>query len=215
MAIRLEWDAPGERLYTYGLDRGVLYVGENPGVPWNGLVRVTRDTASVEVRSSYIDGVKYQNDAGPEEYGATLEAFYSPAEFDECDGTTQLREGFFAGSQPRKEFSLSYRTLIGSDASNREYKLHFVYNALAVPTAISHETLNSSPAPNTLAWNLTTRPVIFEGGAPSAYFSIETTGLPEWFLTELEEIMYGTDEQAPRMPTVAEIMAISDYSTGV
>ena len=37
---RLTWADPGERFFEIGVDRGVLYVGDDAGVAWNGLISV-------------------------------------------------------------------------------------------------------------------------------------------------------------------------------
>jgi hypothetical protein len=54
----LEWDKIGDRRYETGVDRGVLFPPNGPAVPWNGLTAIT-ETVSREVKSYYVDGVKY------------------------------------------------------------------------------------------------------------------------------------------------------------
>ncbi len=34
------WDNIGDRFYESGLDRGVLYLSDGSGVPWNGLISI-------------------------------------------------------------------------------------------------------------------------------------------------------------------------------
>lgn len=58
---RLTWSAVGERYYETGVDRGVLYVGDQPGVAWTGLTSVSESPTGGEARAFYIDGVKYLN----------------------------------------------------------------------------------------------------------------------------------------------------------
>ena len=88
---RLIWDAVGERLFETGVDHGVLYVmGDNntygEGIAWNGLTAVNESPSGAESTALYADNIKYLNMISAEEYGYTIEAYYSPEEFDQCDG---------------------------------------------------------------------------------------------------------------------------------
>ena len=90
MARKIEWDAPGERLYETGIDRGVLYVQQNgaypTGVAWNGLSGVTENPTGAEPTALYADNIKYIELMSVEEFGVTIEAFTYPEEFEVCDG---------------------------------------------------------------------------------------------------------------------------------
>lgn len=95
---RLGWGIPGSRVYETGVDRGVLYVGEQAGVPWVGLSSVDESPTGGSAKAYYIDGVKYLNVASAEEFEATINAFTYPPEFDQCDGTAQVRIASFVGA---------------------------------------------------------------------------------------------------------------------
>ena len=149
---RMKWDQIGERLFETGLDHGVLFPMGNDGkyakgVPWNGLSAVNETPSGGEPNAVWADNIKYLNLMSAEDFGATVEAFTYPPEFEECDGSAEVAPGVTIGQQVRKMFGLSYRTLIGNDVvgQNYGYKLHLVYGAQASPSEKNRQTVNDSP----------------------------------------------------------------------
>lgn len=212
---QLVWHEVGGHLFETGVDRGVLYV-DDVGYAWNGLVSVDVAPTGGEPKPHYLDGVKYLNLSGREEFGATISAFYSPPEFDECDGMGEPRPGLLAGQQRRKSFGFSYRTKVGNniDGVNHGYKIHIVYNALAAPTQRNYNTLSEDPEPALLDWSITTKPRPVPGMVNSSYLVIDTTRASAFGVGELEAILYGTELAAPRLPAPDEIVSIfTDAST--
>ena len=164
--MKLVWDKTGERLYETGVDHGVLYPIQaggvySKGVAWNGLSAVSESPSGAEASPIYADNIKYLNLMSAEEFGATVEAYMYPDEFAECDGSVEVVPGMFAGQQSRKTFGLSYRTILGNDVDNNDYgyKLHLIYGALAAPSEKGYSTINDSPEPITLSWEISTTPV--------------------------------------------------------
>lgn len=206
---RLTWSATGQRLYEIGVDRGVLYIG-NDGVPWNGLVSVDESPSGGEARPYYIDGVKYLNLAAKEEFEATVSAFYSPAEFDVCDGQAVLQPGLSVTQQRRQPFGLSYRSKIGNDVDSIEYgyKIHILYDALAAPSARNYATLSDAPEAPLLHWAITTKAKVIPGASHSSHLIIDSTLAPESSLADLEDLLYGSDINPPTLPTPEEIIAM-------
>lgn len=204
---KIAWGAVGERLYETGVDRGVLFVDSDPGVAWNGIVSIDENPSGGDSRSYYIDGVKYLNRPGREEQEFTLEAFYSPQKFDECDGTRAYMTGVFVTQQRRKSFGLSYRTAIGNDVDGQQhgYKIHLIYNALAKPTQNKHDTEDDGLTVSSLSWDCTTKPIIIPGFMRSSHIIVDSTLTPSFVISALEDIIYGTDGTDPRMPTPVEI----------
>ena len=213
---QLTWGDVGERFYETGIDRGVLYVGENPGVAWSGLVSVNQKPSGGEPTPHYIDGIKYLNYSAVEETELTLSAFYSPVEFDVCDGSVQVRPGFVAHSQPRTEFGLSYRTRIGNDLEGADYgyKIHLIYNALAAPADNTNETLSDSLSVDALSWDISTRPVITNGAAATAHFEFDSMKMSKGNLAYFERILYGSEISSPRLPSLTEIFEIYTHTYG-
>lgn len=202
---RLTWGATGSRFYETGVDHGVLYV-DDVGVAWSGLISVSESPSGGSAKPYYMDAIKYLNRSSAEEFEATLTAFYSPPEFDACDGASTLQPGFSAAQQRRKSFGLSYRTRIGNDLdeSDHGYKIHLVYNALAAPASRDFVVNDAAP----FNWRLTTSPVPVPGASPSAHFTLDSTEVPSDILASLEEILYGNDDQDARLPMPDEILGI-------
>jgi hypothetical protein len=206
---RVTWGDPGTRFFETGVDRGVLYVN-NDGVAWTGITSISERASGGEPKPYYMDGIKYLNIAGSEEFEATLEAFAAPAEFGPCDGTQSINNGLFATQQPRKAFGLSYRTLIGNDVvgQNLGYKIHLVYNALAAPSEKQYTTYGESSDPSSLSWSLTTLPPSLTGMKPTAHFVIDSRTTPDGLLEAIEDILYGSPSADSRLPLVSELISM-------
>lgn len=211
---KLVWDQTGERLYETGVKNGVLYVQEGgtypKGVVWNGLTAVTESPSGAEPSPLWADDIKYLNLTSAEEFGATIEAYMYPDEFAVCDGSAELTEGVYIGQQDRKTFGLSYRTIIGNDVENNNhgYKLHLIYGALAAPSEKAYATINDSPEAITFSWELTTTPVNVTDHKPTASIVIDSTKVDKAKLEALEAILYGSDDEEPRLPLPDEIKTI-------
>lgn len=205
----LVWNAVGERFYEAGVDRGVLYV-DGQGYAWNGLVSVDQSPTGGEAKAYYVDGVKYLNISSREEFEATIDAFYSPPEFDACDGVGFVAQGLFATQQRRKSFGLSYRTRIGNDLNGEDhgYKIHLIYNALAAPSNRSYSSLGESAEAPLLSWGLTTKPIDVPGVSKTAHLVIDTTKAAPYSVQVLEEILYGSEVNTPRLPEPAELITL-------
>lgn len=214
MAFNLKWDQTGEHLYETGVDRGVVYPqvgGAYPkGTAWNGLTAVTLSPSGAEANPFYADNVKWLNIMSAEEMGATIEAYMYPDEFAECNGQKELMPGVKIGQQPRKAFGFSYRNLLGNDVVGNEYgyKLHLLYGCLAAPSEVAHNTVNDSPEPATMSWEITTTPVAVDDFKPTAHIEIDSTTLDAEKLTALENVLYGTGEEDARLPLPNELATI-------
>lgn len=220
----LKWNQTGERLYETGVKKGVLYPqGENGtyplGVAWNGLTAVTESPSGAEATPLYADDIKYLNLLSTEEFAATVEAYMYPDEFKECNGEKEIADGVTIGQQKRKAFGMCYRTVLGNDVDNDEYgyKLHIIYGALAAPSEKAYSTVNDSPEPTTMSWELSTTPVSVTGGKPTASITIDSTKADPAKLAALELILYGKDGSpdggsTPRLPLPDEIAELMKKS---
>lgn len=211
---KLVWDATGERFYETGVKNGVLYVQEAgaypKGVAWNGLTAVTESPSGAEANPLYADDIKYLNLMSAEEFGATIEAYTYPEEFEQCDGSASLATGVSIGQQARKTFGMSYRTVIGNDVAGNDlgYKIHIIYGALASPSEKAYATINDSPEAITFSWEVTTTPVTVEGYKPTASVVIDSTKADAAKLAALEAILYGSESEEARLPLPNEIAEI-------
>ncbi|AOZ64884.1 major tail protein [Streptomyces phage Maya] len=208
---RITWGGSGSRAYETGIDRGVLFVGSQAGVAWIGLTSVEENPVGGQNKSYYIDGVKYLQTSGPEEYTATINAFTYPDEFGVCDGTAQVRPGLHLTQQRRKSFGFSYRTLIGTDLNpDKGYKIHIVYNALAEPARRNYSSISDSPEPLDFSWTITTKAPAVSGYKHSAHVVIDSRTTSPQTLKVIEDILYGSDEQMSRLPSISELIDIFD-----
>lgn len=211
---KLVWDASGEKFYETGVDQGVLYLnvgGVYPkGVVWNGLTAVTESPSGAEATPLYADNIKYLNLMSAEEFGATIEAYTYPVEFEECNGVVEIAPGVYAGQQARTTFGMCYRTLLGNDIENTKhgYKLHIIYGALASPSEKSYATVNDSPEAVTFSWEVTTTPVVVTGQKPTSTVVIDSTKVDAEKLAALEAVLYGSEEAEARLPMPDEIVEI-------
>lgn len=214
---KLVWDEVGKRTYETGVDKGVLYVqnGEGVygnGVAWNGLTAVNESPSGAEPTALYADNIKYLELTSNEEYGATIEAYTYPDEFEACDGSADLgtNSGVVIGQQARSTFGLCYRTVKGNDVKNNEYgyKIHLVYGCKAKPAQKSYQTINDSPEAITFSWEVSTTPVEVEGFKPTATVTIDSTKVTAEKLKSIEEALYGTESVEPKLLLPNEIIAI-------
>ena len=207
----LIWGELSNRVYETGIDRGVLFVDDNPGVPWDGLISVDKvASAGGSIRDYYLDGEKILSISKDTDFKLKLTAYSSPPEFDLCDGMTFLRNGLFSTMQPRKPFGLAYRTMVGngSEGDDFGYKIHIVYNAMAVPADQTFKSMGDKPNVTNFTWDLSSTPVVVPGSKKSAHLVVDTTKAYDWAVTALENILYGTDAQDPRLPLPAEVIQL-------
>lgn len=213
--MKLKWDQTGERIYETGVSNGVLYVQKangsyDNGVAWNGLSTVTESPSGAESNAIYADNIKYLALTSAEEFGATVEAYTYPDEFAECDGSAEVADGVMIGQQDRKAFGMAYKTIVGNDTEKNAhgYKLHMIYGATAAPSEKGYSTVNDSPEPITLSWELSTTPVEVTGYKPTATLVIDSTKANSEKLKALEDILFGSDETGARLPMPNEVISL-------
>ena len=212
---KLVFNNVGERLFETGVKNGVLYVmGDDgtyeKGVVWNGLTAVTESPSGAETTPLYADDVKYVVIYAAEEFGATVEAYTYPEEFEECDGSASIFEGVTIGQQTRKSFGMCYKTSVGNDVQGQDfgYKIHIIYGAKAAPSEKSYSTINDSPEAVTFSWELSTVPVPVEGFNPTATMVIDSTRVPAEKMTLTEDKLYGTESTEATLPLPGELLAL-------
>lgn len=212
---KIVWDESGKRLYETGVKNGVLYIQDetgayNNGVAWNGLTAVTESPSGAEATPLYADDIKYLELFSAEEFGATIEAYTYPEEFEACDGSASLGTGVTIGQQDRKTFGLCYRTVLGNDVKSNEYgyKLHLIYGAKAAPSEKGYQTINDSPEAITFSWEVTTTPVNVAGFKPTASVTIDSTKIDPEKLKKIEDMLYGEGATDAKLPLPDELKTI-------
>lgn len=215
---KLVWDETGSRIYETGTKNGVLYpydseLGTYPkGVAWNGLTAVTESPSGADESAIYADDMKYGSLRAAEEFGATIEAYTYPDEFEACDGTAELGKGVVIGQQSRNKFGLSYKTVIGNDTELNEhgYKIHLIYGCTAAPSEKDYATINDSPDAISFSWDVTADKVNVNGHKPTACITIDSTKCDPTKLAAIEKILYGdtTEASVARLPLPDEIITL-------
>lgn len=203
---RLKWDQVGEKRYKTGVDHAVLYPQKNgeyqKGVVWNGITSITESPSGAEDNALYADNIKYLNLKSVEEFGASIECYYYPDEWNECNGIAEVEPGVFIGQQKRSNFALSYRTRLGDDTKGDDYgyELHLIYGCSSSPSETTNSTVNDSPEANTFSYEITTTPVQVErldkdGNQyrPTASLTLDSTKISKEAMKQIEDILYGTD----------------------
>ena len=119
------------------------------------------------------------------------------------------------GQQTRKPFGFSYVTTVGNDTEFEDYgyKIHLIYGATASPSSKDYKTINDSPEAIEFSWEITTTPLDVGkiNGVeykPTASIEIDTTKLNDDQIKAIEDILYGTDNSASRLPLPAEVYSI-------
>lgn len=216
----LVWDQESQKLYSTGIEKVALFVKDAQlmarGVAWNGVSKVSENPSGAEPTKLYANNKKYLELTSAEEFGFTIEAYMSPVEFDECDGTKTLG-GIRFGQQTRKPFNLAYITCTGNDTSGTDYDqvLHLVYGCRAKPTPRDNSTINDNPEAQNLSWECTTTPVdpsaaqAAKGIKPFSHVSLSRLAVGTTIWGQMMEKVYGGSAD-PSFPDVAYLDTVID-----
>lgn len=191
--MRLTWDDEAQRVYEYGVDRGVFYPPNGTGEVWNGLTSVQDSPSESDVKPRYLDGVKVGQRGKSGEFAGTIEAFTYPSSF---------YEGVLAPRR-QKTFGLSYRVM-----TKTSYKIHLVYNVLVAPDSQTYGQTEAS----IFSWDFTTRARPIQGANASAHLIIDASKAYSWTLAAFEDALYGSEFQSPHLPTPEEVIDIFEVN---
>ena len=207
--VRVTWDVLGSKTYHTGVDRGLLFINRDRAVPWNGLTNVTIAPSNPTSESYYIDGEKFNSYRSREELSATVSAFTYPDEFDWFQGHRRNNGvGYYA--QPRNErFHLSWRTFVGGDKNTSRYKIHILYNCTASVSPRSYQTITNTPNIESFQWEIECIPENVATLKRTAYVVLDSKFVSKTAMVDLEDILYGTPTQNPKLPSGILIDALA------
>ena len=213
---KLIWDKVGERFYETGVSNCALYVYDDAaqdfgaGVAWNGITSITETPSGAEANAIYADNIKYLSLLSAEEFGASIEAYTYPEEFEECDGSAAIAPGVMVGQQARKKFCIAYKTIKGNDIQNDAYgyKLHLIYNCNAAPSERAYSTINDSPEAIAFSWEISTTPVAVTGHKPTSILTIDSAKVDAGKLASVEEALFGGDSTEAKILMPDEVLAM-------
>jgi hypothetical protein len=197
---RLVWDKAGERFYENGVSRGVFYGTDSKGIPWNGLTSI-EEINEDSVEPLYFDGFKYADLVTLGDFKGKLRAYTYPDIFALYEGMDVRQGGFFLANQPKTRFGLSYRTEINNDIETQTgYKIHLLYNLIAIPSDKVYKTLSLDASPSDFEWEISAIPEHVDKFRPTAHVVIDSRKIDPFLLTDIEDIIYGTEDDDPRLP---------------
>jgi hypothetical protein len=196
------WNELAIRKFETGIDRGVLYPQSECGVPWDGLTAIDENSVN-DVDPVYFDGVKFNDIVTIGDFSGILKAITYPDEFLELEGSIEDQTGVLIFNQPQARFGLAYRTMIGDyTGAMQHYKIHLVWNLTALPAAKSYETIGDEFNLTEFEWEITAIPEDIELYRPTAHIVLDTRKMDPWMLQDIEEILYGNEENCPRLPSL-------------
>ena len=210
----LTWDGIGQKMYNYGVSKGVLFLYDETaqkwlGQAWNGLTNVTDSPEGGDVEDKYADNILYASVHGVEKYGGTIEAFTAPDAFDECVGQKEVVPGVKIGQQGRRVFAFAYREEIGSDTNPEAgYKVHVVYNCTANASEISHDTTEDSVDFEPLSFDFDSTPVAVTGYKPTSKLTFNSMTVASAAMKVLEDAIYGTENTESYLPLPDELFGL-------
>jgi len=212
----LVWDPPDERYYEHGLDRGALYLPGKAPVPWNGLMNFDEGgdaTSSI----MYRDGVIFLADQDAKDFSGKMQAIFYPNEFHEYIGMPEATDGLYVDGQKPKRFGLSYRTLIGSGATDDlfGYQIHLVYNCMASLSPLTRQTLGGDNSPVIFNFDIVCTPVKMTGFRPTAHFIIDTRAMSPAKITELEDLIYGDGSTPLGLPDPNDLYDLMNFGDAI
>lgn len=208
----MAWDEPGTHLFEAGIDRGVLYIPVDEtyavGQAWSGLLGIEESNEDTGT-PYFIDGVKYLDVESIGDFRATLRAFSYPPILDSYTGVAARGNGLFVDGQPLRPFHISYRTLLGNDVDGVDlgYKIHIIWNVLAVPQALTHDTLGADFAIAEFGWDLLAKPSQLTALKPTAHLVLDSTEMDPDLLAIFEATLYGTEETSPTLPRLQDFVS--------
>lgn len=184
---RITWEGAAEGVYHDGLDHGVLYPLNGPGVPWNGLIKVEERSTGGKNTPIYYEGKRYDIVSEPGEAGARISAFTYPDELDELVGFYRDEYGILYDEQESEYFSLSYRTRVTGG-----YRLNIYLNQIAQPTSLTRNSAGATPSPVEFSWDTIGTPMKMMGRT-SSHLILDSRSVDEDLMKTLEDRLYGTN----------------------
>ena len=168
------------------------------------------ETTGSELKSFYLDGIKYLENLSPGDFSGKLRAWTYPEEFDQLQGVQEVASGLLYYEQPPQSFNMSFQTRLSNDMDPElGYKIHILYNVLANPDIHTFDTYKKESLPPTeFSWTLTGTPPMIGGYRPTVHVAIDSLDTPDYILEQIENILYGTATQDPRLPPIDELKGL-------
>jgi hypothetical protein len=179
------------------------------GVAWDGMTSMSPENKGGEAEGLYSGGLRIRNVFKPMEYGLTITCYSYPEEFEPCIGEVEMAPGMLTDLQERAVFGVSYQTQISNMYEpNAGYFIHLIYGCMVASYDYDNKTINTSPEPVEFTFDVETIPSPYEGLNAIAHVKINSAKTDPERLAMLLDILYGTDDEDPRMPLPEEVVEI-------
>lgn len=196
------WNQLSDRRFETGVDRGVLYLDGECGVPWSGLTAV-EENSSITVDPIYFDGIKINDLITLGDFSGSIKAITYPDDFVKCEGSFEDQSGVEIHNQQPLRFGLAYRTMLGNVTGSMEhYKIHLLWNLTALPSAKTFDTISDEIEPTEFEWAISAIPEDIENFRPTAHIVLDTRKLDPFLLSDIEDIIYGDEDSCPTLPSL-------------
>lgn len=172
----ITWDTNG---IASGVDRCVLYSG-GIATAWSGVTSIYEKPGAPDVLVYYLDGIKHQQRVFEDTYEAELSAFTYPDVVDRIG-----------------PFNLTYRTLFDGG-----YELHMVYGVMFLQKDVGYPSEDETSDPIDFKWDVL--PAITRV-SKSLHLKVNTFDTDPYFVSQLEDVLYGTDSTDASLPSVEEL----------
>lgn len=170
-----------------GVSRGVIYPSNGPGVGWNGLVGVVERPDGIINQSYFFDGIQTHRSRTTTEFAAQVRSFTIPDDFNS-----------------RKRVGLTYTT--GRETANSSgYDIHILYDVLINHEGVTHQSTGDTQHPVIFQFDLFGLNIDLPNGLRGCHFVISSVGGNPDVIFALENILYGTPGEQPRLPTFVEL----------
>ena len=202
---RITWGENEAGTYSSGLDRGVLFPGNEPSVPWMGLVSVSERYEGTAPEVVYVDGRKVIHTPHAPEFAATLTAYTYPEEFDRFQGYDEIYNGIMAGEQVIDDvFHVSYRTMIDGGP---HYQLHILFNLTATADDLERMSHAEDIDPLEFSWDLQSVPQGFADSLFLSHLMIDSRKINPELLKTIEDLLYGTSSKDGSIQQVIDFVS--------
>ena len=183
------------------------------GIAWNGLLEVTEKEENNDPVHVYSDDTPYTDIFEPCAIEASLKAYMYPEEFEACIGI-YTNGAVSISNQEKKRFGLCYRTEVGNvpDGVDHGYKIHILYDCVALPSDITYSSINESPSLTELSWDIKTYPMTMNDKKLTSMITVDSRKTSSSAMKKIESYLYGSSTQEPTLllpDTVNEIVNTS------
>lgn len=178
--------------YFSGVDRAFIFFQNSGGVPWKGITSVDEDEEDFRYETYYVDGKKVGHSHIAGDYSASVNSYDDP---------TLLIDDVEA------IFGFSYREHYNSDGEN-QYRLHLVQNIDLWSNGSKTETVNQSSTPTTYSWGISAIGTDLSDEVFGSHLILDSGVIQPWIMRDIENILYGTGDNEPKIPSIDEIYDI-------